>query len=84
MNEKETPAWIAVWAEHIATSGLSPIVLPCLDVARAFGFLGSQALLLVQPLAIHLAPESTLERISILLDDPELLRLLQAYLTEER
>jgi hypothetical protein len=83
-QEEEQKAWIAEWSRQIATAGLSPIAAPLLDVAQAFGFLGSQMLLLIQPLASESALSSTLERITLLLDDPELLNLLQTHLAEDR
>ncbi len=87
-KEEEQTAWVADWARQITASGLSPIAAPLLDVAQTFGFLGSQMLLLMQPLATYLTTESALpsalDRITTLLDDPELLNLLQVHLTEER
>lgn len=65
--------WIETWARRIETLGLSPVALPLLEIAHAFGFLGSQALLMAQPLASGFVDDSVLECAATLLDSPELL-----------
>ena len=81
-NETKQQAWVRTWARRIETVGLSPVVLPLLDVVQALGFLGSQALLLIQPLVKGIATDNTLERTMALLDNPELLEQLRARLEE--
>ena len=83
-GEVEQEAWIETWAKRIDMLGLSLIALPLLQVARTFGFLGSQALLFVQPLASGFVDDRTLERAIALLDNPELLEQLQSCLEGER
>ncbi|MEE8391859.1 MAG: hypothetical protein V3S14_13830 [Anaerolineae bacterium] len=82
-RETEQQAWVEAWARRIDALGLSPIVLPLLDVAHTFGFLGSQALLIAQPLAAGIVNNATIERTVTLLDSPELLDQLRAYLEKE-
>ena len=64
--------------------GLSSIVLPLVDIAHTFGFLGSQALLIAQPLASGIVNNVTFERTVTLLDSPELLEQLRACLEGEK
>lgn len=59
------------------------MILPLLDIARAFGFLGSQALLMIQPLAAGIVNDVTIERTVTLLDNPELLEQFEACLKGE-
>lgn len=82
-KETEQRAWVEAWARRIDALGLSPIVLPLLDVAHTFGFLGSQALLIAQPLAAGIVNNATIERTVTLLDSPELLDQLRACLEKE-
>jgi len=79
-SQVEQPAWVETWARRIEALGLSPVALSLVEMARAYGFLGSQALLVAQPLVTGIAGDATLERISALLDDPELLEWLQSRL----
>ena len=79
-DEGESIAWIESWAERIDRSGLSPIALPLLHIAETFGFLGSQALLIAQPLAAGIVNKATYERTVTLLDSPELLEQLRKHL----
>lgn len=82
-RETQQQAWVEVWARRIDALGLSPIVLPLLDVAHTFGFLGSQALLIAQPLATGIVNDATIERTVTLLDSPELLNQLRVCLEKE-
>lgn len=81
-SETEQQAWVETWARRIETLGLSPVVLPLLDIVQALGFLGSQALLLVQPLVTGIMSDTALEQSMALLDNPELLERLRACLEE--
>lgn len=84
MNSKtEQHVWVETWARRIETLGLSPVALSLLDIAPAFGFLGSQALLMTQPLVSGIVNDVTLERTAALLDSPELLEQLRVRLEEE-
>ena len=82
-TETEQRAWIKAWAKRIDTLGLSSIVLPLLDIAHTFGFLGSQAIVFAQPLAAGIVNDVTIERTVALLDSPELLEQLRTCLEGE-
>lgn len=79
-SEVEQPAWVETWARRIEALGLSSLAFSLIEIARPFGLLGSQALLMAQPLVTGIANDTTIERISALLDDPELLERLQVCL----
>ena len=83
-SEAEQQAWVETWAQRIEALGLSPVALSLLESARAFGFLGSQALLVAQPLATGIVDDTTVERAATLLDSPQLLERLRTYLERER
>lgn len=72
-GEEEQQSWIEAWARRVETLGLKPVALLLLEMAEAFGFLGSQALLVVQPLVSGFASNTAFERTMALLDSPELL-----------
>jgi hypothetical protein len=72
-RDTEQQAWIETWARHIETLGLSPVALTLLEIAHAFGFLGSQVLLMAQPLMTGIVNDTALERAVDLLDSPEML-----------
>jgi len=55
-----------------------------LDIAHAFGFLGSQALLMAQPLMTGIVNETTIERTVALLDSSERLARLKVCLEGEK
>ena len=82
-RETEQQTWVEAWARRIDALGLAPIVLPLFDVAHTFGFLGSQAILVAQPLAAGIVNDATIERTVTLLDSPELLEQLRACLEGE-
>ena len=82
-REIEGQAWVETWARRIETLGLSPVALALVEIAHAFGFLGSQALLVAQPLVAGIVNDATLERTATLLDSPELLDRLRGCLEEE-
>ena len=69
----EQQAWIETWTRRIETLGLSPVALALLEIAHAFGFLGSQVLLVAQPLVTGIVNDTTLERAVDLLESPEML-----------
>jgi len=84
MNRKEEQQmWVETWARRIESQGLSPVALLLLETARAFGFLGSQALLMAQPLMTGILNDSTIEQTIALLENPELLEQLKVCLEEE-
>ena len=72
-SETAQQAWVETWARRIERLGLSTVTLALLETAHAFGFLGSQALLMAQPLLTGIVNATTLERTVALLDSPDLL-----------
>jgi hypothetical protein len=83
-GEAERQASVETWARRIEALGLATLALPLIEFARAFGFVGSQALLLAQPLMSGIVNETTLEQTVTLLDSPELLERLRLRLEGER
>lgn len=82
-SEAEQQAWVKGWARRIEALNLSPVMLSLLEIARPFGLLGGQALLLAQPLLNGIVSETAVERIAILLNDPDLLEQLKMRLEGE-
>ena len=87
-GEAEQQTWIKEWARRIETLALSPVALPLLEITQeitqAFGFLGSQALFIAQPLLSGIVSETTVERVATLLNDPGLLEQLKMRLEGEK
>ena len=82
--EAEQHAWVETWAGRIEETGLSVVALPCLEIAHAFGLLGSQALLMVQPLMTGIVSDRTVDQAVALLENPELLEHLRMCLEGKR
>jgi len=82
-SEAEQQAWVKGWARRIEALNLSPVMLSLLEIARPFGLLGGQALLIAQPLLNGIANETTVERVAILLNDPAYLEQLKMHLEGE-
>jgi hypothetical protein len=79
-SEAEQLDWVDKLARRIEQRGTSSLALLLIEIARPFGFLGGQALLLAQPLLTGIVDNKTVERAAVLLDDPELLNRLSATL----
>ena len=79
-GEAEQRAWVEKWAQDIEARVGSSTALFLIELARPFGFLGSQVLLVSQPLLTGVVGETTLERAATLLDSPDLLDQLSAHL----
>jgi hypothetical protein len=79
-SEAEQLDWVDKLARRIEQRGASSLALLLIEVARPFGFLGSQALLMAQPLLTGIIDSTTVEQATILLDNPELLNRLSATL----
>jgi hypothetical protein len=79
-GKAEQRAWVEKWAQDIEARVGSSIALFLIELARPFGFLGSQVLLISQPLLGGVVGETTLERAATLLDSPDLLDQLSAHL----
>lgn len=80
MNKAEQLDWVDKLAKRIEQKGASPVALLLIEIARPFGFLGSQALLMAQPLLTGIIDNEAVERATTLLDNPELLNRLSATL----
>ena len=80
MKDKlEQLVWIETWGRRIAALHLTPIALVLINIIRPFGFLGSQALIMAQPLLTGITDDRFAQAVA-LLDDPEMLRHLEMYL----
>jgi hypothetical protein len=79
-SKAEQLDWVDKLARRIEQNHASSLALLLVEIARPFGFLGSQALLMAQPLLTGILDDATVERATILLDDPELLNRLSATL----
>ncbi|MEA3339674.1 MAG: hypothetical protein U9R15_06880 [Chloroflexota bacterium] len=76
-SELNQPAWVERWARRIEALGLSPALIALIEIARPYGFLGSQALLVAQPLMMGIADSARLGQVLTLLDDAEMLERLK-------
>ncbi len=83
MSEEEDILQIEAWAQRVEAAGLMPIAVPLLELARAFGFLASQALLLSEPLLVGITSQSAVRQTAEWLEDPERVDRLLARLLEE-
>ena len=79
-SEAEQLDWVDTLARRIEQRGASSLALLLIEIARPFGFLGSQALLMAQPLLTGIIDNTTVERATVLLDNPELLNRLSTTL----
>ena len=79
-SEAEQSDWVNELARHIEQRGFSSLALMLIEIARPFGFLGSQALVMAQPLLTGIVDDTTVEQTTILLDNPDLLNQLSATL----
>lgn len=79
VQAKQT-SWIQRWAEDIKVSGLSSPVLLFIEATYAFRFLGNHLFLITRPLMGGILEETTIERATTLLNDPESLAQLKAHL----
>ena len=70
------------WAARLKRWGLTPIAPFLLEILRPLGFIGSQAMLIGQPLLTLFMDASSLEELSSLLDDPDALGQIERRLTD--
>jgi hypothetical protein len=61
--------WLDQWAQRIAASGWAALAVVLLETFRPWGFLGSQLVLLVEPL-LGTGIRSTAQRLGWLMEDP--------------
>lgn len=81
-GEVKREAWVEQWGSQIEALGISALALSLLETANALGFLGSQVLLLAQPLLGGFVDEAKLKRATMLLESPELLERVRQQLEE--
>ena len=72
--------WVETWARRIEALGLSAVVFPLFELARAFGRLGSQVMFLIQPFMSDTVSGSTLSKTARMLEDPAFYEQLTLYL----
>jgi len=73
---------IEAWAERMGAAGLTPLLVLLLELARPFGFLVGQALLLGEPLLAGAGGRRTLREAAEWLADPEQIDRLLARLLD--
>lgn len=83
MGEGESSLPIETWARSIEARGLAPLAVPALELARAFGFLVNQALLMTTPLLAGTASSDVVHQAAELLGDPKHIDRLLARIEEE-
>lgn len=79
-SEAEQSDWVNELAKRIEQRGASSLALMLIEIVRPFGFLGSQVLVMAQPLLTGIVDDTTVQRTTILLDNPDLLNQLSATL----
>jgi hypothetical protein len=82
-SELTSEAWVEDWAGRIRALGFSSGVLLLIEMARAFGPLGSHGVLLAQPLVDGLVDQVTIDRLASLLEQRDLLDRLELSLRGE-
>jgi hypothetical protein len=70
------------WAARLKRWGLTPIAPFLLETLRPLGFIGSQAMLIGQPMLTLFMDASSLKELSSLLDDPDALGQIERRLTD--
>jgi hypothetical protein len=83
VGEGESSLPIETWARSIQARGLAPLAVPVLELARAFGFLVNQTLLMAAPLLAGTADSDVVRQAADLLGDPEHIDRLLARIEEE-
>jgi hypothetical protein len=73
---------IREWAARLERWGLTPIAPFLLQALQPLGFVGSQAILLGQPVLTMFADASSLQELSSLLDDSDALEQIERRLTD--
>jgi hypothetical protein len=79
-SEAEQLDWVDKLAGRIEQRGASSLALLLIEIARPLGFLGSQALIVAQPLLTGIIDNTKVEKAAVLLDNPELLNRLSTTL----
>lgn len=81
MSEGED-AQLEAWVERIQLAGLTPVVMPLLELARPLGLVVSQLFLLGEPLLAGTTGRSTLQSVAQWLEDPQRIDRLMAQLED--
>lgn len=82
MSEGQAVSAVETWARKMQVAGLTPVLLPILELARVFGPLASQVLLLSEPLLAGRVGQGPLRQMAEWLDDPlQVNRLLEETVT---
>lgn len=82
MGEAERALQVEEWAQRIEATGLTPVLLPLLELARPLGFLMSQILLLGEPLLDGISSRGTVQKAAVWLEDPDLVDQLLTRLAQ--
>lgn len=82
MDTSQRERLIDEWVARLQRWGLTPIAPFLLQTLQPLGFLGSQAMLLGQPILTLFMDASSLEELSSLLDDPDALGQIERRLTD--
>jgi hypothetical protein len=78
--EREEQNWVEACARRIEAEGLAGIVIPLIDVARAYGFLGGQMLLFAQPFLGIASGNKMFDEVVEILESPQELDMLRSRL----
>jgi hypothetical protein len=70
------------WVARLERWGLAPVAPLLLQTLQPLGFVGSQVMLVGQPLLTLFADAPSLEELSSLLDDPDALDQIERRLTD--
>ena len=82
MDDSRRKQLIGEWVARLERWGLTPIAPLLLQTLQPLGFVGSQAILLGQPLLTLFTDAASLEELSSLLDDPDALDQIERRLTD--
>lgn len=77
MDDIQRAQLIDQWAAQLERWGLAPAAPALFEMLRPFGFLGSQALLVGQPLLSLLVDDQAIQGLSALLDDENALEQIE-------
>ncbi len=82
MDQNRREQIIGEWAARLDRWGLAPVSPLLLRMLQPLGFVGSQLVLLGQPLLTLLADVRSLDELSTLLDDPDALEEIERRLND--
>jgi hypothetical protein len=82
MGERHHTHQVELWAQRIEQTGLTPVAVPLLEIARALGFVAGQLLLLGEPILAGSSARGGLRRAVEWLEEPRRVDLLLTRLLE--